>query len=62
VEKALAAALARGLGLAFDEAVVLGEGMSVLVHRETRCLEFERRNVALLQPGRSLTTYHQSCS
>lgn len=29
---ALAASLARRLGLAFDEAVVLGEGMNVLIH------------------------------
>ena len=32
MEQDLAAALARRLGLAFDEAVVLGEGMNVLVH------------------------------
>jgi phosphotransferase family enzyme len=32
VEKELAGSLARRLGLAFDEGVVLGEGMNVLVH------------------------------
>ena len=55
VEKELAASIARRLGLAFDEAVVLGERINVLVHlqpapvvaRVTRVLHLVRPATAL---------------
>src|SRR5438093_11880980 len=55
VEKELAASLARRLGLTFDEAVVLGEGMNVLVHlRPTPVVARVTRLAHLVRPPESL--------
>jgi len=55
VEKELAASLARRLGLTFDEGVVLGEGMNVLVHlRPTPVVARVTRLAHLVRPPESL--------
>ncbi len=55
MEKELAASLARRLGLVFDEAVVLGEGMNVLVQlRPTPIVARVTRLAHLVRPPESL--------
>src|SRR2546425_11836467 len=55
VEKELAASLARRLGLAFDEGVVLGEGTNVLVHlRPVPVVARVTRLAHLVRPPESL--------
>jgi len=55
VERELAASLARKLGLVFDEAVVLGEGMNVLVQlRPTPIVARVTRLAHLVRPPESL--------
>lgn len=55
MEEELAASLARRLGLTFDEAVVLGKGMNVLVHlRPTPVVARVTRLAHLVRPPESL--------
>lgn len=55
MEKELAASLARRLGLAFDDAVVIGKGMNVLVHlRPAPVVARVTRLAHLVRPPESL--------
>lgn len=56
MEQELASSLARRLGLAFDEAVVLGQGMNVLVHlRPAPVVARVTRLAHLVRPPEALT-------